>query len=246
MKTNIEKKAILTSIIIHFFFGLYLSQQQLQRQYLGEQENGITLNFDEQFFQPTITPKTISSPITTAKPAVLPSTIANNSMPSPIESQETTAINDTTKPPTKDTIQLTNTPPPTQNLLNPTADSLTTLIDSTSLQEIDTIGLLVYQATFVDEKPHFPDGFEAMLLFFATYIEKPQDFSTLKGTVHIELIVLEDGQFANLRIKKTPFTDQPAFQDEALRVAAKMPRWSPGRIEGVPVKTLYTIPVVFK
>jgi protein TonB len=250
LKTNIEKKAILASIVIHLFFGLYLSQQQLQRQYLGEQNNGITLNFDERVFQPTpaepLNPPPLPTPVVTAQPIAPSTATADNITPTPIENQETTTINDTTKPPTRDTLQLTNTPPTPQNLLDPTADSLTSLIDSISLREIDTIGLLVYQAAFVDEKPYFPDGFDAMLLFFTTYIEKPKDFPALKGTVHIELIVLENGQFANLRIKKTPFTDQPAFQDEALRVAAKMPRWSPGKIKGIPVKTLYTIPVVFQ
>lgn len=63
-----------------------------------------------------------------------------------------------------------------------------------------------------------------------------------EGTVLVSFTINEDGRVASMQILESPC---PSLGMEALRVLAKSPKWTPGTINGKPVKVRYTFPINF-
>ena len=63
-----------------------------------------------------------------------------------------------------------------------------------------------------------------------------------EGTVLVSFTINEDGQVASMQILESPC---PSLGMEALRVLAKSPKWTPGTVNGKPVKVRYTFPIGF-
>ena len=63
-----------------------------------------------------------------------------------------------------------------------------------------------------------------------------------EGTVLVSFTINEDGRVASMQILESPC---PSLGMEALRVLAKSPKWTPGTINGKPVKVRYTFPIGF-
>jgi protein TonB len=55
--------------------------------------------------------------------------------------------------------------------------------------------------------------------------------------------VEKDGSISNVKIAKGV---DPSLDREAMRVINSMPRWTPGKIKGQPVRVKYTVPVNFR
>lgn len=71
----------------------------------------------------------------------------------------------------------------------------------------------------------------------------PAREANVQGRVVIQFVVNEDGSISNV----TVFRGIGAGCDqEALRVVAAMPRWKPGRQNGIPVKVSYLLPINFR
>ncbi len=64
----------------------------------------------------------------------------------------------------------------------------------------------------------------------------------ITGRVVVEFVVMEDGTISTALVSQSVY---PAIDEEALRVVAAMPKWSPGRQNGKTVKVLYSQPVTF-
>lgn len=101
----------------------------------------------------------------------------------------------------------------------------------------------VYDA--VEEMPEFADGHIALFEFLANNIKYPvvAEENGVQGRVVVSFIVECDGSITNAKIVKTV---DPSLDKEALRVVNSMPRWTPGRQNGKPVRVNYIIPVTFK
>ena len=63
------------------------------------------------------------------------------------------------------------------------------------------------------------------------------------GKVYVEFIVEADGRVTEARLKRGV---AKALDDEALRLVSSFPNWEPGKLEGKPVRVLYTLPIFFK
>ncbi|MCQ2186745.1 MAG: TonB family protein [Bacteroidales bacterium] len=63
-----------------------------------------------------------------------------------------------------------------------------------------------------------------------------------EGTVLVSFTINEDGRVASMQILESPC---PSLGMEALRVLAKSPKWTPGTVNGKPVKVRYTFPIGF-
>ena len=63
-----------------------------------------------------------------------------------------------------------------------------------------------------------------------------------EGTVLVSFTINEDGRVASMQILESPC---PSLGMEALRVLAKSPKWTPGTVNGKPVKVRYTFPINF-
>jgi periplasmic protein TonB len=73
-------------------------------------------------------------------------------------------------------------------------------------------------------------------------IEKAKN---IEGKVYVSFEVEKDGQITNVKsVRNVP--DGEGLNREAVRVVSSMPRWNPGKINGVPVRYQMMIPVLFR
>ena len=97
----------------------------------------------------------------------------------------------------------------------------------------------------VEEMPEFPGGWSALLNFLATNMKYPKDCQEagIQGRVVVKFVVDKDGRVTNARVAQPV---NPSLDKEALRVINSMPRWTPGKQEGKPVRVTYTVPLMFR
>ena len=97
----------------------------------------------------------------------------------------------------------------------------------------------------VDYIPSFPGGYKGLQKYFDDNLEYPVDAQDqgVEGTVRIGFTVDEKGKLMNPMIEG--INEGYGLDEEALRVVSKMPTWVPGKINGKPVKTKFTLPVKF-
>ncbi|MFN0081749.1 MAG: energy transducer TonB [Ferruginibacter sp.] len=97
----------------------------------------------------------------------------------------------------------------------------------------------------VDYIPSFPGGYKGLQKYFDDNLEYPMDAQDngVDGTVRIGFTVDENGKLMNPMIEGN--NEGYGLDEEALRVVRKMPTWVPGKVNGKPVKTKFTLPVKF-
>ena len=99
--------------------------------------------------------------------------------------------------------------------------------------------------TFAEVMPDFSgkDGFQAYLKKNVRYPFAEKDQGK-QGTVYISFVVEKDGTIANVKAAKE-VAGAPGFTKEAIRVISLMPKWTPGMMNGHPVRIEITQPVRF-
>ena len=97
----------------------------------------------------------------------------------------------------------------------------------------------------VEQKPMFPGGDAQMYKWLSDNINYPAAASEegVQGKVTVQFIVEKDGRISNVHVVRGK---HPALDAEAQRVVAKMPKWTPGRNNGQPVRVTYNLPVTFR
>ena len=97
----------------------------------------------------------------------------------------------------------------------------------------------------VEEQPMFPGGMEEMMKFLQQNTKYPKEAQDkgIQGRVIVQFVVNKDGSISDTKVLKAV---DPQLDAEALRVVNAMPNWTPGKNKGEPVRTYFTIPVVFK
>lgn len=99
--------------------------------------------------------------------------------------------------------------------------------------------------TEVDEEPQFQGGTRAMSSFIDENLKYPKFAAEngIQGRVTLSVVVEKDGSLSNIRDMRSPSED---LTKEAIRVVQLMPRFKPGRKNGVPVRTQIQIPMTFR
>lgn len=101
----------------------------------------------------------------------------------------------------------------------------------------------VFEYDFVDEKPQFPGGNEALMEFVNKTRRYPADAyeQGIEGRVTCSFVVNADGNISHLRVIKGC---HKTLNIEAMRILAEMPNWVPGRHHDkcVPVRVIHSIP----
>ncbi|PLW93191.1 MAG: energy transducer TonB [Marinilabiliales bacterium] len=92
--------------------------------------------------------------------------------------------------------------------------------------------------------PEFPGGEEALFLYLGNNIKYPRAAREidLQGTVILQFIIEKDGSVSNVVVARGI---GGGCDEEAVRVVQKMPKWTPGKQYGRPVRVQYTLPVRF-
>ncbi len=95
-----------------------------------------------------------------------------------------------------------------------------------------------------DVAPCFPGGMENMYKFLAENLKYPSIAreANITGKVHISFVVEKDGRITDVRVLRGI---GGGCDEEAARVISSMPRWTPGWHKGIPVRSLFNMPVKF-
>lgn len=97
----------------------------------------------------------------------------------------------------------------------------------------------------VEVMPQFPGGQIAMLKYIMENIKYPEQAMKegIQGRVAVRFIVEKDGSISDV---KPILSVHPLLNKEAVRVVESMPKWSPGKQNGKPVRVRFNVPVMFK
>ena len=97
----------------------------------------------------------------------------------------------------------------------------------------------------VEVMPQFPGGQIAMMKYIMENMKYPEQAMKegIQGRVTVSFIVEKDGRVSNVRLLRSV---QPLLDKEAIRVVKSMPKWSPGKQKGKPVRVRFNLPVMFK
>ena len=97
----------------------------------------------------------------------------------------------------------------------------------------------------VEVMPQYPGGQTAMLQYMMKNIKYPKQAMKegIQGRVTVSFIVEKDGSISNVRPIHSVHT---LLDKEAVRVVKSMPKWSPGKQHGKPVRVQLIVPIMFK
>ena len=97
----------------------------------------------------------------------------------------------------------------------------------------------------VEVMPQYPGGQTAMLKYIMENIKYPKQIMEegIQGRVTVSFIVEKDGRVSNVRLLRSV---QLSLDKEAIRVVKSMPKWTPGKQNGKPVRVRFNLPVMFK
>ena len=97
----------------------------------------------------------------------------------------------------------------------------------------------------VEVMPQFPGGQIAMLQYLMKNIKYPEQAMKegIQGRVTVSFIIEKDGSISDV---KPVLSVHPLLNKEAVRVVKSMPKWSPGKHNGKPVRVRFNLPVMFK
>jgi TonB family protein len=95
------------------------------------------------------------------------------------------------------------------------------------------------------KKAQFPGGQQAMFTYMGENIHysKAAQEQQLSGKVYISFTVKEDGKVSFVTVKRGVGKE---LDDEAIRVVKNMPNWVPAEIDGQPVASQMTLPIMFQ
>ncbi len=97
----------------------------------------------------------------------------------------------------------------------------------------------------VGQMPHFPGGKLAMNRYIAANLTYP--FEALKhniqGKVNVEFVVDKDGSLIEVKTVGTKLGY--GLEEQAVKIFKAMPKWIPGRQDGVIVPVYMMIPIIF-
>ena len=98
--------------------------------------------------------------------------------------------------------------------------------------------------TVVEENPTFPGGETALYEYLGANIKYPEEAKELgiQGRVFVNFVVEKDGSVSNARVLRGI---GGGCDEEALRVVKSMPKWTPGKQRGIPVRVSYNLPIKF-
>jgi len=93
----------------------------------------------------------------------------------------------------------------------------------------------------IREQPKFPGDISSWLATHTNYPEKAKD-ANIQGTVFVTFIVEKDGSVSNVTILRGV---NKYLDNEAIRVVSSLPKWTPGKQNGNPIRVGYNLPIRF-
>ena len=99
--------------------------------------------------------------------------------------------------------------------------------------------------TVVEQMPQYPSGESELLNFVDKNLKYPESAikNKIQGKVVLRFVVTEKGAVDKVEILRSL---DPACDKECIRVIKTLPKFIPGKQNGVNVNVWYTIPIIFK
>lgn len=97
----------------------------------------------------------------------------------------------------------------------------------------------------VEQQPMFPGGQTALMKYLSEHTKYPvvAQENGVQGRVTVQFVVEKDGSISDVHVLRGV---DPSLDKEAVRVVKSMPRWTPGKQNGVNVRVNYRVPVLFR
>lgn len=97
----------------------------------------------------------------------------------------------------------------------------------------------------VEQQPLFPGGPAALMKYLSENTKYPvvAQENGVQGRVTVQFVVEKDGSISDVHVLRGV---DPSLDKEAVRVVKSMPRWTPGKQNGITVRVNYRVPVLFK
>ncbi len=97
----------------------------------------------------------------------------------------------------------------------------------------------------VEEMPKFPGGEAELMTFISKSIRYPvvAQENGIQGRVVCSFVINKDGSIVDAEIVRGI---DSSLDKEALRVINTMPKWTPGKQRGKPVRVKFTMPITFR
>jgi len=97
----------------------------------------------------------------------------------------------------------------------------------------------------VGQMPRFPGGKAAMQRYISDHMNYPFDAlkHNIQGKVNVEFVVDKDGTLTEIKTmgKKLGY----GLEEQAIKIFQGMPKWVPGRQDGIAVPVYMMIPILF-
>lgn len=99
--------------------------------------------------------------------------------------------------------------------------------------------------TAVEQEAAFPGGVPALMKWLRNHLHYPEaaQQNDIQGKVYVQFVVEKDGSIGNVSILKGVDRD---LDKEAMRLVKSMPKWQPGRNNGVVVRSYFRVPITFR
>ncbi len=97
----------------------------------------------------------------------------------------------------------------------------------------------------VEQQPLFPGGPAALMKYLSENTKYPVVAleNGVQGRVTVQFVVEKDGSISDVHVLRGV---DPSLDKEAVRVVKSMPRWTPGKQNGITVRVNYRVPVLFR
>ena len=97
----------------------------------------------------------------------------------------------------------------------------------------------------VEQQPLFPGGPAALMKYLSDHTKYPvvAQENGVQGRVTVQFVVEKDGSISDVHVLRGV---DPSLDKEAVRVVKSMPRWTPGKQNGINVRVNYRVPVLFR
>lgn len=133
-----------------------------------------------------------------------------------------------------------NTDTPTENTTS-TGTGTLSIVGIETPATTDT-GTKINTTNVLDKLPEFPGGIKKFYTYVGNNFEKPE-FDEIKTVrIYVAFVIEKDGSMTDIQVKRDPGY---GLGQEAIRVLKSLKtKWTPGMVDGKPVRTAYNLPIV--
>lgn len=247
-----HNKAVLWTIIGAIIFGLlafgfvkanqYLEERRLAEQ--GEQEE-VLIDMSQEAEEPEPENERVEQ----EKPEVLPEEVLKSVKVTELQIVEDDKVKKEDEIKTQDELKETETAFGQKDNKEGTEDRnvTRTLKDEVVVEKPVEKPKEVKEEIFrsVEQMPQFPGGDAALMKYLSSHINYPPMAAenNVQGKVILQFVVEKDGRVGEVKVARSVDKD---LDKEAIRVVKSLPKFTPGRQNGQPVRVWYTLPVTFK